>query len=441
MPQEIHIFKDLRKLLAFGSGVGIEIGATDLTVVVARVRPNHVRVPGRLLIEDYASRPASEWGAEYAAFLKSVGANRLSATVLLPRREVIVRHVALPGVAKKDLESALRFQIDTLHPYGEDEIVWAWSPLAFGNVLVGIVRRQTVERYAAIFAEAGIAVASFTFSAAAVHAAIRTNTAVAQPSEGFVALGHSASGGVEVYGESVARPVYSADFDLPAERAAALALSELRLPPNTPPKMVEEVLPRPEVNPVENDLSRNARPYATALAGACPRLAPAANLLPPEHRRNNSRAVFIPSIVLAALVLLIAGAMAAYASWSEKRYLQDIQAEIARLEPARRKAESLDKQTQQARLRAQLLDDFRLQTRKDLDALNEITRIVEYPAWTTQLQMNRTSARLAGEAPQTATLVKILDGSPFFERTNILSSNPGAKGEGFMVMTNRRAGK
>jgi hypothetical protein len=441
MPQEIHIFKSLRKVLAFGSGVGIEIGAADLTVVVARVRPNHVRVPGRLVIENYVSRPAAEWGAEYAGFLRSVGASRLSATVLLPRREVIVRHVPLPGVARKDLESALRFQIDTLHPYGEDEIVWAWSPLAFGNVLVGIVRRQMVERYASTFAEAGVAVASFTFSAAAVHAAVRTNTATPPPLEGFVALGQSASGGVEVYGESVARPVYSADFNLPAPRAAALALSELRLAPDTAPKLIEELLPRPEVNPVEHDIASNARPYATALAGACPRLAPAANLLPPEHRRNNSRAVFIPSIVLAAIALLIAGSMAAYASWSEKRYLRDVQAEIARLEPARRKAESFDKQTQQARLRAQLLDDFRLQTRKDLEALNEITRIIEYPAWTSLLQMNRSSARLGGEAPQTSALVKILDSSPFFERTSILSSNPGSKGEGFQIQTNRRAGK
>jgi hypothetical protein len=441
MPQEIHILKDLRKLLAVGSGVGIEIGAADLTVVVARVRPNHVRVQGRLLVENYASRPAAEWGAEYAGFLKSINAGRLSATVLLPRREVIVRHVPLPGVAKKDLERALRFQIDTLHPYGEDEIVWAWSPLSFGNVLVGIVRRQTVERYASMFAEAGVAVASFTFSAAAVHAAVRTNTTLALPAEGFVALGPSASGGVEVYGESISRPVYSADFDLPAPRAAALALSELRLPPDTAPRMLEEVLPRPQVNPVENDISRNARPYATALAGACPRLAPAANLLPPEHRRNNSLAVFIPSIVLAALVLLIAGAMAAYANWSERQYLRDLQAEIARLEPARRKAESLDKQTQQATLRARLLDDFREQTRKDLEAMNEITRLVEYPAWTTQFQMDRTAARLGGEAPQTANLVKILDSSPFFERTSILYSHPGAKGEAFQLQTNRRAGK
>jgi hypothetical protein len=440
MPQEIHIVKDLRKLLAFGSGAGIEIGAADLTVVVARVRPNRVRVPGRLVIENYASRPAAEWGKEYASFLKSVGADRISATVLLPRRDVIVRHVALPGVKRKDVESALRFQLDSLHPYGEDEIAWAWSPLAFGNVLMGIVRRQTVDRYVAMFSEAGVAISSFTFSAAAVHAAIRTNTK-AQLAGGFVALSRGAAGGVEVYGESMARPVYSAEFDLPAERAAAMALSELRLPPDTEPKMLEEVLPTPELNPVENDLSRNARPYATALAGACPRFAPSANVLPMEHRRYSSRSVFIPSIVLATLALLVAGSMALYASWSEKQYLHEIQAEITRLEPARKRAEVLEKQTQQVRARAQLLDQFRQQTRKDLDALNEMTRLVEPPAWTSMLQMSRGDIRIGGEVPQTSALVTIVDHSPFFEKSEILLATGASHGENFQLRATRRSGK
>ena len=35
---------DLRTLLAFGTGVGIEIGARDLAVTLSHVRPNGVRV-------------------------------------------------------------------------------------------------------------------------------------------------------------------------------------------------------------------------------------------------------------------------------------------------------------------------------------------------------------------------------------------------------------
>jgi Tfp pilus assembly protein PilN len=364
---------------------------------------------------------------------------RLSATVLLPRREVIVRQIALPGVAAKDIEGAIRFQLDTLHPYGENDVVWGWSPLAYGGVLVGIALRSTIERYVALFVEAGIAVRSFTFSAAAVHAAIRLNGA--GHGEGFVALSRSAGGAVEVYGESPSRPLFSAEFDLAPQRATMLALSELRLAADTAPKTLEEMLPRPAVNPVENDISRNALPYATALSGACPRFTPAANVLPPEYRRFNSRAVFIPTVVLAALLLLVAGSMAVYASWSEKQYLKQINAEIAKLEPLHRRADSLDKETALARARAQLLDQFRKQTRMDLDALNELTHLLEPPAWSNNIALARDTVRIAGETPQTAPLLKILDASPFFEKTEIQMSAPRANGETFQIRTNRRKGR
>ena len=432
--------QDFRKLLAFGTGVGIEIGATDLEIAVTRVRPNRIQVLGRATIANYAARPAAEWGREYAQLLKTAGAERLSATVLLPRREVIVRNLALPGVAAKDMEGAIRFQMDTLHPYGDDEIVWGWSPLAYGNVLVGIARRTAVERYVALFVEAGIAVRSFTFSAAAVHAAISLN-GVGHGGDGFVALSRTAAGAVEVYGESRSKPLFSAEFQLPPARAAALALSELRLAPDTAPRTLEELLPKPALNPVTNDLSRNALPYAAALSGACPHLAPAANMLPVEYRRFNSRAVFVPTAILAALLLAVAGSLVAYASWSEKQYLKQLDAEIAKLEPLHRRADAVDKEIDRDRARALLLDQFRKQTRMDLDALNELTHLVEPPAWSNAIDLARETARISGEAPQTAPLLKILDSSPFFEKTEIQMSAARASGETFQIRTNRRKGK
>ena len=443
MPFQIPISKDLRKLLAFGSGVGITVGATDLEVAAVRVRPTQIRVLGRVTIRNFAGRPAAEWGAEYARFLKSLGAGRMSATVLLPRREAIVRQLALPGVARKDMEGAIRFQLDSLHPYGEDEVSWGWSRLAHGAVLVGIVRRATVEQYVQLFTEAGVAVCSFTFSAAAVHAAIRLNGAGPKGrfGDGFIALSRSASGAVEVYGESAAHPVFSAEFELAPERAAGLALAELRLPPETAPRTLEEVLPTPDINPVENDLSRNALPYATALAGACPRLAPSANVLPPEHRRLSSRAVFIPTLALAALVLLVAGAVMIYSKFAERQYLRRIDAEIAQLEPVARRAATLDRQIANMRERAQLLDKMRNQTRGDLDVFNELTKLVEAPAWTNSINLARDSVRVMGEAPQAALLPKILDGSPLFENSALDMVNRGPNGEVFQIHTGRRSSR
>jgi hypothetical protein len=442
MPVQLpDLSKDLWKLLAFGSGVGIEIGAAALEVVAARVRPSRIDVLGRVVIPNWPTRPAAEWGAEYSRFLKSVGLGHLSATVLLPRREVIVRQIPLPGVAPKDIESAIRFQIDTLHPYGEEDVVWGYSRVAYGSVLVGIVRREVMERYRTLFNEAGILVSSFTFSAAAVHAAIRLNGH--GDSQGFVALGRTATGGVEVYGESQSRPVFSAEFQVPPERAATLALAELRLPPDTALMTLEEVLPKPSLNPVENDLSRNALPYATALAGACPRLAPSANVLPAEFRRSDSRAILIPTLILAGILAVVAGSMFLWSSYADRQYLARLNAEIARIEPIATRAAAVDRQIGKTRSQTELLDRFRTQTRHDLDALQELTTRLEPPVWTTAVDLNPDSVRITGEAPAAPPLIRIIDASPLFENSGIdwVNKAPNVEGEIFQIHSTREKAK
>ena len=105
---------DIKKWLAFGTGVGIEIRGDDLEVTVARVRPQGVRILGTTTIVRFRQRPASEWGAEYARFLTTTGGSHLAAAVLLPRREMVVRRLSLPGVASRDMDAAIRFQVNLL---------------------------------------------------------------------------------------------------------------------------------------------------------------------------------------------------------------------------------------------------------------------------------------------------------------------------------------
>jgi hypothetical protein len=171
----------LKKWLAFGSGVGIQIagpkGAESLHISAVRVRPSGARVRGGFTIEDFPHRPAAEWGADYAAFSKKLQLPGVPAVALLPRHEVIVRLLALPGVSEKDLDTAVRFQLESLHPYNEDDVYFSWTRWTrlgrTSAVLVAIARKETVDRYAALFEEAGIKVRLFTCSAAAIYSALR----------------------------------------------------------------------------------------------------------------------------------------------------------------------------------------------------------------------------------------------------------------------------
>ncbi len=403
----------LRKWLAIGTGVGIEIGEQDLTVIVTRVRPSGTRILGAGTIARFQERPAAEWGAEYTGFMKRLGGSHLAATVLLPRRDLIVRVLNLPGVSDRDLPAAIQYQLDSLHPYGEDEAAHAWRRVGRGGaVLIAIIRRETLERYISLFVEAGIKVAGFSFSGAVFHSAARLLSA--PPAGGFLAV-YEGEDALEVYGESDARPIFSTAFELPRERAAALAAAELRLPAEVEPVELSALLPAPKPMPADYDFSRSTRAYAAALAGACPLLALPLNLLPPEHRASTSRAMFVPTAVLALLLVASLVALASITPIEDRRYLQAMEAEIARLEPQARKAGALDRAIDKTRARARLLDDFRRRSKADLDALAELNKVIQPPAFLNGLEMNRGTVVLNGQAEQAAPLLKAIDGSPLFQ--------------------------
>ena len=353
-------------------------------------------------------------GAEYAAFLKKLGASHLVASVLLPRHEVIVRPLNLPGVAAGDLEAAVGFQLESLHPYPEDEAASAWARIPRAAwVLVAIARRAAVERYAELFSEAGIKVASFTVSAAAIRSAIRL---LATPPAAFVTY-HDMGGEVELYGESEARPLFSAVFDVPLERALPLALAELRLDAAQESLPLQRMLPAPRWAPPDFDLSPATLAYAAALAGACPRLALAANLLPAQLRQSSSRAIYVPTLALGGLLAIVLAALAVSATLENRRYLERLDAEIAKLEPRAKRLSQMEGQIAAARARTQLLDDFQKRSKADLDALNELTRLLSPPVWLNTLELTRAGANLSGEAEQAASLLKILDASPMFQNS------------------------
>ena len=436
---------DWKKLLAFGSGLGIEIGSRDLRVAAVRVRPSGAKILETVTLSGFHSRPAGEWGAEYAAFVRRLGVAHLAASVLLPREEVIVRLLPLAGVADRDLAGAVALQMDTLHPYPEDDVVSAWVRVpGTSTVLVAISRRETVDDYARLFTEAGVKVFTFTASAAVLHSALRLFAT--PPVAGFLTYQpredeDAASPDFEIYGESPARPVFSATFEAPRERACALALAELRIEGDQPPVPLAHLLPPPLAAPGGLDLSRNALAYAAALADACPRLALSLNLLPAELRVSTSRTRFVPSLVLASLVVLAAGALWGYGKVENIRFQRSLQAEIDRVEPRARMAASLERQIQDVRGRTQLLDSVRRRSKQDMDALRELTRVLPPPTWVSALDMTRTSVTMMGETDTALPLLKAIDASPLFDKSEFIGAPAKIPtGESFHIRTQREGG-
>ena len=424
-----------KKWFAFGSGVGIQIagpkGAESLHMCAARVRPAgaHALGEGGLVIVDFAQRPAGEWGAEYAAFARKLGLQGAPAAVLLPRHDMIVRVLAVPGVSDKDLESAVRFQLDGLHPYNEDDVYFSWTRLGrSSSVLVAVARRERVDRYAALFAEAGVKVAAFTCSAAAIHSALRLwgNAPAAE----MLAWDDSA-GGIEIYGESAAKPVFSASFDVEMDKAASLAKAEMRADPAVEAKPLAELLN-----------AASPLPFSAALLSACPRLSLPLNLLPEERRQSSSALRWAVPTALGVLVLLLAAAFALLPSWNHQRYLKKLDSQIAQVNPRAARSNQLDKQIEAVRRKTEFLDDFRRQSKSDIDLLAELTKVLPPPTWLNLTEISPRQVLIGGETDQAEPLLKVLNGSALLEASEF-QGPPGRIGTGwvFRIRANRKGAR
>jgi len=425
----------LRKWTAFGGGLGIQIagphGAESLHIAAVRVRPSGASVIGQFSIEDVTHQAAGVWGTDYAAFVRKLGLAHVGATVILPRLDVIVRTLSLPGVSDRDMAAAVQFQMEGLHPYSEDDVLTSWATLeGSATVLVAIVRRDVIERYALMFAEAGVKVASFTCSAAAIHSALRLfGPAAANEVLAWDHTDQPCGGQTEFYGESAARPVFSATFETEPARAAAMAASELRVNPEMEPRRFDDLLG-----------AAPALPYAASLLSACPRNGLPLNLLPVEQRHSSSRALWIPSAALGAIALLLAGAMAAFPHFEDQRYLHSLELEIAKVQARAKRAGTLDREIEIARQRTQLLDEIRRRPKADMDVLGELTRILPPPTFLNLLEVGRTQISFAGETEQAAPLLKTVDGSPMFKGSEFLGAPTRVQtGEMFRIRANRTA--
>jgi Tfp pilus assembly protein PilN len=441
--------RDWRSWITFGAGIGVECQGDDLLVTALNVRFGRVTLLGEMRLREISSRPAAEWGAEYESFLKGYDLTHLAAHVVLPSEKVTVRVLALPPIGTKEMADAVAFQIDSLHPYAEgDEVSYAWSKLDRpGSVLVAITRLEVIQHYSTLFAEAGIKLASITVSAATIHASLRL---LAKPlSAGFAALDEDESG-LEFYGESESRAILSFHAASGGLRTESYVRSELRLPVDQEVLPLRDLLPAPHRPGPDSDLTDtetsaydSVRSYCAALTAACPLQATtsgrALNLLPADLRESNSRLIYIPTLLLVLGLLAAVVVYAVQNSWQRAAYLKTLNAQIAKLEPAARRSQWIDKSMADAISRTHQVDAFRGRSKADLDVLNELSKILPPPVFLASLEVGRNDVIVTGEAESAAGLLKTIDASALFKQSAFISGIGRQKtGETFRIRALRQ---
>jgi len=425
-----------------GAAVGIEVRGADLRVALVKARWSGVRVVAKTTLQDFRRRPPAEWGQQYQAFVRTHGFQDQAATLALPRGEVIVRLLSLPAAARAELASAVRYQVDSLHPYGEENVYYGFASLpARGavNAAVVIAPRLVVDRYADLFAEAGLELRGCTVAAAGYHAAMRV---AGRPPGAFLLVDRQDST-CELYGESPARAFFSAVCAAgpgSLEKAVAGAAAEMRLAEEES----SPATPRAVLGPVEAgedfDLDRDATVYAVAVAAAFPRRAWRLNLLPAARRSTRSR---WPMAVTAASAT--AAAVVALGLWlrgpiQDRRYVRALEREAARLEAVEREVRTIERQARRARDRRAQIESFRRRTEIDAALVTEISRRLPVTVWLNQIEVGPETVQLAGQAESAAPLLGLLDSSGALTGASFLGSISRNESREVFRIRARRAG-
>ncbi len=427
----------LNVIKRWGTGCGIEIRGDDLVVTAVKSRRGGVRILGRCVIAGFRVREPREWGGEYSRFLKGIGLDHMAATVCLPRREVIVRRLQLPAMNRKEMAAAVVLQLETLHPFGDEDIYHDYAPVSDDrsaadrvSLIVMIAESSVVDGYTDRFAAAGIAAASFSVAAAALHTALRVRWD--EPPSPLV-IGDFRADLLELYGEAPGREAWTSEFDLAtvsADHAMQLAYSDLRLTPAARVALVvsgavealpefpgferksaEALFPAPLESPQEFDLSRDLWAMAVALESACPYLGWRANLLPVERRESNSRLMYVPTAVLLGLLCLLGLAFAARPLIQNSAYASRLEAETHRLNRIVFEVEKNRKQTGNAREKLEQLQRLRARTEIDMRIMSELSDRIPDTVWLDNLEVDDSGIQIQGMGPEAAPLLAFINES------------------------------
>ncbi len=428
----------LRRWTSFGTGVGIAIEAERLEFALVSVRPQGIQVLDALEIQRYRERPAAEWGAEYAAFLSKHKIKHIAALAVLPAKEVISRTLTLAGVGDGELDSAVRYQLDGLHPFAEEEAASSYARLEEPHrecIAIGIARTDIINEYATFFEEAGVDLAGFATPASVYYSALRVLQRT--PQDEFLAIRERESS-LEIYAETKANPLYFVELQQEAARAIAIAASQVRLPEGGGEGKLAAYLPF-----AESKLAVSPLAYAAALNAALPRQCLAVNLLPAERRKAFSPWRWAPTLALLAAAIFVGVALYYFQDFSNRRLIAALDAEAQALSPRVAQVRSAETKRQAIQAKLDSLNEFSRQPREDLDSLRELTRLVPASAWMSRMEMSRGSVTMMGETEQATEILKIIDDSPLFANTEFTAQVGRAANnrEVFQIRTQREKPK
>jgi Tfp pilus assembly protein PilN len=322
------------------------------------------------------------------------------------------------------------------------------------RVAVGLAEKRSVDELYDWCCRAGIDVAGFTFSTAALYQALQKGAGLIvldRQGGSTEILGLAADGGFCSRqcraGQALEREIefcaaelrWSAQDEHPVLCVGEQGEGAGAGPPGAPESgaRLEPLLlaPLPAVaagspgGAAEFRLQESFTAYATALLGlerrlplTPPRPGLRWNLLPAEKRIYRSHWAYTAAYALAAMIMLQAAAWAAIGWVQDRNYAAYLDRQISALKPRVQYADTLDAGQKALLVKLVTLKREQGDVGRKMGALQELTRLLPNSVWLNSVQISDVQVYFMGQAEAAAGLLQTLSQSAYFDQPQFQSA-------------------
>ena len=445
------------------SSVRLGIAITDDVIRLSLVsrQLNSIQIRDLLTLSAWQEKSLPDLKSEVTKFLKRNKTSELAAVLSLPRREVVVRQLTLPGDAQSNLAKVLEYQIANLLPAEDALVVYDYSVAKYErnaaslSVTVFLAMRSLLEKHLQICEGLGIKVVRV------VPAGVALTNTLALLSEHIrsknVLFLQFSNRGYEVTGASDQRLVAWREAELGADESLADSLitevaffrSQARLVEDAPLdvfisgapdsagdldagalKVKCHTLFRPQdlglnvggsvVN--SRQLQDHLNSLSAGISGLRSKVPEPTNLLPPERRVQKRGWQHVTTYGLLAVNCLLTLAVAIRGRVQDGRYSSRLDQEINRLEPEVRKVRNVEDQLAQLIRRVDFLAGFKELNPEVLQALAELSKVLPKHTVVSDLSFKEGIIQISGLSGEAASLPQVIENSPLFREVEFVSA-------------------
>lgn len=434
--------------MLFSSRVGIAV--TDHSVHVIYLKGSfRGMTPSAAATLDLApERSRQDREADTAAFINGFLRDQkaLAADVFMavPGNRVMLREIAFPLAVKENLRATLTYELEKYLPVAADDVYFDYQILSEDkengkiNILLAAVKRQDLDPYLGLAEKIDRGVSGIGIGPAALAAYFFHHQG--EPAEGLLILYHAAGTDGEAAILKDRSMVYAASLGIPDGpdfKARLLRLRDAFRAENHPVRLFvygADVAADPfaglrgefaEISAGVLHGDRESAAYVPALGAALCGSSKAAvdiNLMPPRLRKKPDRTGVYVMAALLVLVAVTAMLWAAGHIITQRRLLQDLDAELARLRTEVSKIEAIQSETRA--MEKNMADLLSLRPGKifALEILTELSAVIPPDAYLTDLKLTGDKVQIYGVAASATELIGLLENSPLFKNVEFIST-------------------